>query len=141
MLPDHEKTRIPEGHYTFQIISEPEKRGHTSQATGKKFISVHFKFKAVNANGESFHHSESMLVFEDKYADLLMALGATEIDGKLSGKTIEPIGMMFEGDIVHEPDKNDSSKTWARIINIRGIEEEVPFKEEVEDIPDDEVPF
>jgi len=150
MLPDYEKTRIPEGHYKFQIVAEPEKRGHVSQATGKKFVSIHFKFKATDADGEVFDHSESMLAFEDKYADLLMALGATEIKGNLSGKTIEPVGMMFQGDIAHEPDKNDSSKTWARIVNIQDVDnqmaaalkndDEIPVKSPADD-DEDTIPF
>jgi len=148
MLPDYEKTRIPEGHYKFQIVAEPEKRGHVSQATGKKFVSIHFKFKATDADGEVFDHSESMLAFEDKYADLLMALGATEIKGNLSGKTIEPVGMMFQANIVHEQDKNDSSKTWARLANIQDADNQMGFTTESDDdIPvkspadDDSIPF
>ena len=146
MLPDHEKTRIPEGHYSFQIMSEPEKRSHTSQATGKKFISIKFELKATNDIGETFDFSESFLAFEDKYADLLIALGAKEKDGRLSGSTIEPIGMTFRGDIEHQQDKNDSTKTWARIAKIKPIMDEsaeVDHQKETETPAedDDECPF
>jgi len=143
MLPDGERQRIPEGPYSFQILSEPEKRGHTSQATEKKFLSIKFELKATNSNGDEFHVYESMLTFDDRYIDLLIALGAKEVKGKMSGQTIEPVGMMFKGEIVHEKDKNDSSKTYTRIQNIQAVDdlkdEEVPVAPPVED--DDSIPF
>ena len=142
-LPDHEKARIPEGEYQFQIMSQPEKRSHQSQATGKKFISVKFELKATSDEGKTFDVSESFLVFEDKYADLLIALGAKEKDGRLSGSTIEPVGKMFQGTVEHQKDKEDPSKIWARIINIKGLEDEqseaIEQKSNLDD--EDSVPF
>jgi len=141
MLPDYEKTRIPEGHYKFQIVAEPEKRKKTGQS-GKEFTTILFRLRATDEDGQTFDTSESFLGFEDKYADLLIALGAKEIKGNLSGKTIEPVGMMFQGEIVHEKDKNDSSKTYPKIVNIQTIDD---LKDD--DIPvaspadDDSIPF
>lgn len=142
MLPDGERLRIPEGRYDFEIISEPEKRGHTSQTTEKKFVSIKFELKAISSNGDEFHVYESMLTFDDRYIDLLIALGAKEVNGKMSGKTIDPVGMTFQGDIIYEKDKNDSSKTYSRIINIGAVEsDEVKPKEKdrFED-PEEELP-
>ena len=141
MLPDSERTRIPIGSYTFQIIKEPDARRKTGQS-GKQFTTILFVLKATNEAGDIFEHAESILAFEDKYDDLLLALGAKEVKGRLSGKTIDPIGMMFKAEIEHQPDKNDSSKTWARIVNIKGMGEAA----EDEDLPvkspdEDEVPF
>lgn len=129
MLPDYEKTRIPEGHYKFQIVAEPEKRSHTGQS-GKKFVSIKFPLKATAANGATFDLYESFLGFEEKYADLLIALGAEEVKGRLSGQSIDPVGMMFQGDVVYEPDKNDASKNWTRIQNINAVD----------DLKDDDIP-
>ena len=161
MLPDYEKNRIPEGAYQFEIMSEPEKRRKTSTKTGKDFVIIQFNFKAVDADGDVFDHSESFLGFEDKYADLLLALGATEDKkGNLSGQTIEPLGMKFNAEIVYEEDKNKPNTTWARIRKIQSVEqedevksepkekdrfhdpeEELPIKSPSEIIEDDEVPF
>lgn len=124
MLPDYEKTRIPEGAYQFEIISDPEKRRKTSSKTGKDFVIIQFKFRAIDSDGDTFDHSESFLGFEDKYADLLLVLGATEDKkGNLSGQTIEPLGMKFNAEIVYEEDKNKPDTTWARIRKIQAIEE------------------
>lgn len=143
MLPDHERIRIPEGHYKFQIMADPEKRSHVGQS-GKKFISIKFQLKATDEFGASFSLSESFLAFEDKYADLLLALGAEEKDGRLSGSTIEPIGMFFVGEVIHEPDKNDPSKTWTRIVNIEAIPgaiKEDESSDQGKSLEDDDVPF
>ena len=123
MLPDYEKTRIPEGAYQFEIMSEPEKRKKTGQG-GKEFVTILFKLKATDSSGEVFDVVESFLGFEDKYADLLIALGATENEkGRLSGQTIEPVGMTFDGDIIYAPDKNNPDKIWTKIVNIKGCGE------------------
>ena len=145
MLPDSESIRIPIGSYRFQIMKEPDARKKTGQS-GKKFTSIFFNFKAINEAGGKFEHMESILAFEDRYNDLLLALGAEEINGRLSGKTVDPVGMMFNADIVHEPDKNDSTKTWARITKIKPIMDEsaeVDHQKEIEtpSEEDDEIPF
>ncbi len=147
MLPDSERTRIPVGSYKFQIMKEPDARRKTGQS-GKGFTTILFILKATNEAGETFDHMESILAFEERYDDLLLVLGATDIKGRLSGKTIEPVGMMFNAEIVHEPDKNDPRKSWARMVNIRGLEEGKPepvetLKDTMLDKPDedDDVPF
>ncbi len=123
MLPDSERTRIPVGSYQFQVMKEPDAR-HVPGQDKKGYTRILFILKATNEAGEIFDHVESILAFEERYDDLLIALGAKEVKGRLSGKTIEPIGMMFKAEIAYEPDKNDSSKTWARMVNIRGLEDE-----------------
>jgi len=124
-LVDYEQTRIPEGHYSFQIKTDSEKRKHPGK-NNKDFVSIKFFLRATNDSGQSFDHQESLLSFEDRYHDLLVALGAEEKDGRLSGSTIDPSGMIFQADIVYEADKTDPTKSWARLVNIKTADD-IPF--------------
>jgi len=137
-LPPHEPQQVPEGHYRFQVIKEPEQRKHTSNATGKDFISITFSFKLEDPNGNIRYHKESILPWEGRYKDLLLAFGAEEDkDGKVHlSEQAQIIGKIFEAEIIHEPDRNDSSKSWSRIANIKTNDDVPPPAEE-----EDEVPF
>ena len=132
-LPSHVPQKLPEGKYTFKVSKEYEKRKHTN-AQGDPFVSVTFFFKVDDGSGMPRDHRESLLPWEERYGDLLLALGGTKDDkGQVHlSETGDIVGKKFRAEIKHEPDRDDSTKTWARIVNI-----EVP--EEVED--EDGVPF
>ena len=50
-LPPYEPQQVPEGHYKFQVIAEPERRKKTSPATGNDFITILFSFKITDEDG------------------------------------------------------------------------------------------
>jgi len=147
-LPPHEPRKLPEGRYTFKIAKEPEKRRH--QGAQGEFVSVTFFFKVQAPNGDVRAHAESILPWEDRYKDILLALGGEEDEtGAVHlGDMIDIVGQKFVARIKHVPDRNDKTKTWARIADI-----EVPkFEPADDDVPppmngsdeeagDEEIPF
>ena len=130
-LPSHVPQRLPEGKYTFTISKEPEKRKHHG-ASGE-FVSVTFFFKADYNGDYAGDHRESLLPWEQRYGDLLLAIGGEKDDkGQIHlSDQVDIVGKKFKAEIKHEPDKDDPSKSWARIRNIETPESE----------GDDEVPF
>ena len=147
-LPSYQPQRLAEGQYTFTISSEPEQRKHTG--ANNDFVSVKFFFRVEDSKGNVKSHVESLLPWEPKYRDILLAIGGTEDErGEVHlHETENIVGKSFTAEIIHEEDKKDSSKTWARIANI-----EPPEGREEEDVPmptgnngepgepEDEVPF
>lgn len=145
-LPPYQPRRLPEGEYIFTISKEPEKKWKGIEPN--KFIAITFYFKAEAPNGSIRNHVESILPWDDKYRDLLLAVGGEEDDaGEIHlSEMFDVIGKVFKARIVHEQDKDDPSKSWARISGI-----EVPKKKSAqeEDVPPpineeeskDEVPF
>lgn len=137
-LPSHEPQQAPEGHYLFKVMEEPELRKKTSPATGNEFVTVAFRFKITDENGNSRYHRESFVPWDERYRDLLIAFGATEDkDGKVHlSEQPSYVGKTLEADIIHEPDKDDPIKSWSRIARIK-INDDVPPP----DTPEDEIPF
>jgi len=143
-LPSYQPQRLAEGQYTFTISKEPEQRKHSGAK--QDFVSVTFFFRAEDSYGNTKSHVESLLPWEPRYKDVLLAIGGVEDEqGEVHlHETEDIVGKSFTAEIVHEEDKKDSSKTWARIANI-----EPPGGREEEDVPmpngsgeaDDEVPF
>jgi len=143
-LPSYQPQRLAEGQYTFTISKEPEQRKHSGAK--QDFVSVTFFFRAEDSYGNTKSHVESLLPWEPRYKDVLLAIGGVEDEqGEVHlHETEDIVGKSFTAEIVHEEDKRDSSKTWARIVNI-----EPPGGREEEDVPmpngsgeaDDEVPF
>lgn len=141
-LPPYQPRKLAEGRYQFTISKEPDKIWRGTEPN--RFIVVTFFFKAEAPNGTVRNHTESIRPFDDKYQDMLYALGGKEDEtgnAHLS-EMIDIIGKQFYARIKHDPDKDDPTKTWARIIDI-----EIPEKE-IEDVPppakdeeDPEVPF
>jgi len=131
-LPEGEPQRIPEGQYQFKVIEEPELRKKTSASTGDDFTTVKFSFELTDGEGNIRYHKESFVPWDYRYTDLLLAFGATrKKDGKVHlSEQKSVVGKTFEAEIIHEPDKNDSSKMWARVAKIK-----VETEEEDEDIP------
>lgn len=142
-LPPYEPQQVPEGHYKFQVIAEPERRKKTSPATGNDFITILFSFKITDEDGNVRYHKESLVPWADSYRDLLLAFGAKpDKKGVVHlGDEIGVMGKEFEAEIIHEPDKDDSRKTWSRIANIK-LDDDVPPPEKIkEPKEDDDLPF
>ena len=136
-LPDHEPQRIPIGHYQFKVMEEPELRKKTSPSTGKDFVAVKFSFKLIAGDGNIRYHKESFLPWDDRYRDLLLAFGAKkDKDGKVHlSEQDSVVGKTFEAEIIHEPDRNDSSKMWARVAKIKVDGSSQADGEEEDDVP------
>jgi len=139
-LPDYEPKQLPEGTYEFTLKQEPIKRRPSSEAD---FVVVKFVFKVTGKGINSARqHMESLLPWDVKYGQLLLALGAKRSeDGRVHlSESVNIIGKSFTADIVHEPDKEDPRKKWARISNIR-----IPYEEssnlDEDDIDQDDIPF
>jgi hypothetical protein len=128
--PKPENRKIPEGHYQFRLNREPElkkfpfKDKHGEDREGRRLI-----IYAIGLGDEGeFSVVDSFLPWEDRYADLCAALGVEH------GKDIQVEGSIFEADIKWEPQKNDPTKTWPRIVNIV-IPKEFKSKSEGDDVP------
>lgn len=134
-LPDPETRQVPEGVYRVTIKEEPEQRNH-SGARGN-FITVHFVFRLTDGTGNHFILKDSLLPWEDRYSDLAYALGAPEEDGRPRMSQIDRFtGKAFDAEVKHVPDKNDPTKSWARLTNISSTieeDEDVPPPIEAED--------
>lgn len=80
-LPDYEPKQLPEGTYEFTLKQEPVKRRPSSEAD---FVVVKFIFKVTGKGINSARqHMESLLPWDVKYGQLLLALGAKE--AKMAG--------------------------------------------------------
>jgi len=143
-LPPYQPQRLAEGRYTFTLSKEPEKRRKTGGV--KDFIAVTFFFRAEDENGNVRFHTESLVPWDDRYRDVLLALGGKPDEkDEVHLDDVDVIGQSFEASIIHEPDKNDPTKKWARIANIAvpDVEDDVPEPEnnKKDEDEDDSVPF
>ena len=136
--PDAEKTKAPEGHYSFKITREAEIKTFTDSKQ-KKNHRIILATQACGPDG-TYYVTDSFVPWEPRYADLKAALGIEHASGN-----IEVLGMVFEADIKHEPDKADPTKSYARIANIvippdpkQGT---LPSEETEETDPGDDIPF
>lgn len=120
--PEPSQNLTPEGHYIFAIREEPENR------RGKKNgVYIIFRFKAKDIHGETFNHNDVFAPFEPRYTDLLFALGAkADEKGTPHLHEIDPVGLKFEADIVHERDKDNPTVVRAKITNIISPEKDIP---------------
>jgi len=134
--PDYIPERIPVGSYVFRVLSESEREKGTS-AAGRAWMKITYKFKAVNENGSQFPHMESFFGGQEKYGDLLLAMGGTpNPDGTISGRDIDATGKQFRANIIMEEDRKDPMKSWPRMDNIRSLDEgSVPDSDTDDDIP------
>jgi hypothetical protein len=131
--PEAEKTKAPEGHYSFRVTREAEIKTFTDSA-GKKNFRIILAVQACGLEGTYFV-TDSFVPWEPRYADLKAALGIEHASGNT-----EVLGKVFEGDIKHEADKTDRTKSYARISNIV-----IPADPNQGTLPDessgDDVPF
>jgi len=133
-LPDYEPQKLPEGSYVFTLKEEPEKRRQAGKAGD--FISVKFVFKVSGNNiNPGRQHVERFVPWDEKYGQLLEALGGKRgNDGRVHlSESVGIVGQSFHADIIHVPDNDDPTKSWARLSNIRALENE--GIEEEDDIP------
>ena len=128
-LPDHQPRTIPEGTYVFTLTEEPEKRKRSGSQG--EFVTVLFKFKVTGNNEEKRWHSESFIPWDERYGQLLKALGGeVREDGTVHlSDSLDIIGASFKADIIHVIDEKDPQKKWARLANIQVEDDdmEVPF--------------
>ena len=131
-LPPSQSRKIPEGAYTFTVSEAPTKKRHNS-GMENEFATVVFLFRVDDNVGNTYKHRESLIPWNPVYQDILVALGG-ELDDKgnahLGDSEEALVGRSFGAEIVHEPDKDNPEKTWARIANI-----EPPEGREEEDVP------
>ena len=141
-LPTYEPQQVPEGRYKFQVITEPEKIKKTSPKTGTEFVTVKFSFKLTDDDGGVRYHKESLVPWSDSYRDLLLAFGAKpDKKGNVHlGDEVAIVGKEFDAEIIHEPDKDDATKSWSRVANIK-LDNDIPPPEKIEDPGDEKVPF
>jgi len=160
-LPGYEPMGLPPGKYLFKVKAEPEVRKATYAAKGRtfesKFIKIELMAKMPDGSGRKY--TEMFFANEDRYRDLLLALGGKRsADGIIhTPDSFDTIGKTFEGEVAQVRDKKDPTKVRTRIIQIflKGGD---AFDEEEEDIPepghngasepeghpaidDDEIPF
>jgi len=131
-LPDHQPRMLPEGAYTFTLSEEPEKRKRSGNQG--EFVTVLFKFKVTGNNEEKRYHAESFIPWDERYGQLLRALGGKKReDGTIHlSDDLDIAGASFKADIIHAVDDKDPQKKWARLANIQindsdEDEEEIPF--------------
>lgn len=132
-LPDYQPQKLAEGEYKFIIADFEKKRYERTGGSGGETITVKFTFKVEVPRGGYRRHIESFGAWEERYRDLLLAIGAREDEEGIPhlSQTSEVIGSCFRARIRHEKDKDDPSKTWARVADI-----EIPEKDDSEP-PDD----
>ena len=134
-LPPFEPNLLPEGHYRFQITKEPEKRRGE-----KNGIYLIFVFRAISDSGSSRRYSDVFVPWEERYKDLLLALGGeADEKGQVHLGDIDVTGKQFEADIVHIKDPRDPTKVRDKIANIVINDDVPPPDEPIES--EDEVPF
>ena len=139
-LPTYEPQQVPEGSYKFQVIVEPEKRKKTSSG-GNEFTSILFSFKLTDEDGNVRYHKESLVPWSPSYRDLLLAFGAKpDKKGNVHlGDEVSVVGKTFEAEIIHDPDKDDATKSWSRVTNIK-LDDDIPPPEE-DPNKDEDAPF
>jgi len=129
-FPDPESFLVPEGHYTFKISKEP-----SINRTNNR-IWIIFYFKVTNEYGETRDFSDVIFPSEPRYIDLLFALGAKPDEkGTPHLHDIDPIGLTFEADIIHGPDRKDPTKTRDSVTNIVVSNDVPPTTGEDTDVP------
>lgn len=129
--------KLPEGHYTFQIREEPEKRRQTSSG-GNEYTYYIFKFKVISESGASRKYNDIFVPWDERFKDLLIALGGKEgRDGKIHLSETDVIGRQCEADIRHEPNPNKPGEVRDKMVNIVGLND-VPEPTNGEE---DKIPF
>ena len=130
-LPPYEPRLIQEGHYSFKVSEDYEKRKGE-----KDGLYIIFKFKITDESGSTRKYNDIFVPWEERYRDLLIAFGAKPDEkGQVHLGDTSIIGKQFEADIVHIKDPNDPTKIRDKIANIV-IDDDVPPPKE-----DDEGPF
>jgi len=145
-LPDYEPRLIAEGFYHFTVSGEPEvRRSRTKDTQGKskETLNVKVKLLVTFPDGRNTSHTEVFFVHEQRYRDFLLAMGCEKgPDGRIhTPESFDVVGKTFEAELIHEPQKSDPSKIWARVVNFKlgaDADSDVPAPG---DVTDDDIPF
>ena len=122
---------LREGTYLFEIIDAPEE-GET-----KGYDYLNFKFEAEDEYGTKQEFSDRFMSFEDRYRDLLLALGGIEQENGEVTMEEDVTGKVFKAEIKHEEiETRRGRRTVAKIRNIQLPKPKAkPFKENEEEPP------
>ena len=127
--PKPESDKAPIGFYQFRIEHEELVPFVYQTKNGEKNSKkLKLTCTAIGDNGE-YRVVDSILPWEDRYRHLLDAL---QVD---HASDTDLRGMMFSGEIIHDPDKRDPLKSYARIVKIGMAASGNPNK------ADDDIPF
>jgi hypothetical protein len=127
--------KIPEGHYTFKFNREPELLGFTykdkdgQEKKGRKIKVYATTYDAVS--NDEYRIIDAIVAWEDRYADLCAALRVEH------GRDLQMEGAVFQADVKYEADKNDPTKAYPRLVNIKP-HDDVP---QGKDVGGDDIPF
>lgn len=113
---------FPEGKYVLKVSARPEKF-----KAGQNAHRYLFKFfgKVADSETENLTLRYSQNFFSWDIEPLLIAMGFKRNEqGKIKWELEDVVGKIVQAEISHEPDRNDSSKKWARMKNIT---EYIPF--------------
>lgn len=117
---------MPEGKYIFEVTDEPEER-----ESAKGYPYQAFKFEAEDEYGIKRQFSDIFFPFEERYKDLLLALGGIEKDNGEVGLEDDVTGKKFRADIKHEEiETRKGKRKMAKITNIylkKKVDDSVPF--------------
>lgn len=117
---------LREGKYLFEVIDEPEQR-----ETDKGYSYQAFQFESEDEYGIKHKFSDIFFPFEERYKDLLLALGGIEKqDGEVALEE-DITGKKFGADIRHEEiETKKGRRKMAKIANIylkKKVDDSVPF--------------
>ena len=119
---------FPEGTYLFTVTQAPEK---FRTETGK--IRYVWRFNTT-IEGRPKAYRESFMAWMLK--PLLKALECQEVvSDEFEWEPDEQVGKIVWGTIVHEPDRKNPDKKWARMTDIQSTKEKAQIEEEKEGIP------
>lgn len=107
---------LPTGKYLFQILEVPVAKRYDS-SKGKPVLTFKFELRAIMPDGETEKFKTSMPSWEA--SRLWQHLGFKKNQqGEWDFDEKELVGKKFDGEIVHEPDRNNPKRIWAKITNI-----------------------
>jgi hypothetical protein len=129
--------KYPEGPYTFKFEKEPEFRTE-SYFSKKKQTRLPMKIVILTllatSDEQEFPFEERIPVWDNRYADLLRALGIEHL--VRDGADVEVVGQTFEADIKYSEDPRRPGRSWPHIANIK-----IPERGEETPGGDGETPF
>lgn len=134
-LPDWRPNLVPEGEYHFKVTEEPEVR----KTNNNLWLIV--RMRITDAQGNERKYSDLFFPSDDKYRALLLVAGAKPdkkgIPHLSDMDTGQLVGVEFDGEIHHEPDRRDEDKVRDTIKSIvvpgkpqasnPEVEEDIPF--------------
>lgn len=105
---------IPEGSYTFMIVTEPKERIVPAKGEKREYTMVDWKFQDANKN-QQFEKS----FFPNQIMDILTVLGVT-VDDKGLFESADTVGKSFKCDVVHI--FTSSGKEVDNLVNLQSFD-------------------